>query len=77
MGIPFDFPINKSNVVVVCGGVNYGWYEAVDLGIINEYIFGWDPIAQSYWISNTFEPGHPYWLYAYQDCILYYENTLF
>ena len=77
MGIPFDFPIDKNNVVVVCGGVNYGWYEALDMGIIIDCLYGWDPIAQSYLLSNIFEPGCPYWLYAYQDCTLLYSDTAF
>lgn len=48
----------------------FSWDEAVDVDIINDYIFGWNGSSQSYSFSDTFIPGQAYWLYAYQSCIL-------
>jgi len=77
IGVPFNFPVDKNDILVNYEGTNYAWSDAVALEIINDYVFGWNPKIQSYDYTNTFEPGHAYWLYAYEDCTLLYSDTAF
>ncbi len=64
--IPYNFALNKIEIVVN----DTDWYNAVTTGLISDYIFGWDRISQSYFFTDTFEPGEAYWIYAYQECVL-------
>lgn len=70
IGIPFDESVDKSDLIVTHNGTNYNWSDAVAQGLVSDYLFGWDGNAQSYVFADTLEPGHCYWLYAYQECTL-------
>jgi len=65
--IPYNQSISNTNILVD----NVPWYNAVANDWISGYVFGWNKIGQLYVFSDTFEPGKAYWLYAYQDCVLY------
>lgn len=74
VSIPFNQSFNKTAVIVEYAGENYTWTEAVGMGLISDYIFGWNRSAQSYLFSDTFEPGYGYWVYAFVACDLWAEN---
>ncbi len=61
-----DKSINKTDILVN----NESWSNAVSLGWVSDYIFGWNREGQYYEFSNTLEPGHAYWLFSYQTGIL-------
>ena len=66
MGIPYYIQVDKTDVQVD----DESWNTAVSSGWISDYVFGWNPLAQSYEFTDTFDPGQAYWLYAYQNCVL-------
>ena len=77
ISLPFNQSANKTNILVRYGGTNYTWAEAVTNGYINDYVFGWNRLGQSYIFADTLEPGYGYWVYAYNDCELWIENMSF
>jgi len=66
MSVPVNENVSKNDILVN----DETWNTAVSNGLISDYLFGWDRMAQSYTFSSTLEPGHAYWLYAYQECQL-------
>ena len=66
-----SFPINqiidKYTLTVKCNNISYSWNNAVTEEIIIDFIYGWDNM---YCLSDCFEPGKGYWVYAYQECSL-------
>jgi hypothetical protein len=70
VGLPFSTFVNKQDLIVVHSGIEYSWQNAVAVGIVMNFIYGWSPTAKNYVISDTLYPGTAYWLYAYQDCVL-------
>ncbi len=70
VSLPFNQSISKSNLLVNYDASNHGWSEAVSDGYVNDVVFGWDRVGQSYNFANTFIPGDGYWIYAYQNCEL-------
>ena len=70
MGIPINYSINKTDVIIYYNNSQYNWTEAVLADLVNDYIFGWNRTYHSYEFISTFEPGYSYWLYAYTTCIL-------
>jgi len=74
VSLPFNQSVDKIDVVVNNGGINYTWSEAVTNGYISDYVFGWNRISQSYNFAGILEPGYGYWLYAYEPSELWVEN---
>ena len=70
VGLPFSTPVNKLDLVVVHNGSKYSWQDAVSGGIIMNSVYGWSPSVKNYVMSDVFDPGTAYWMYAYQNCIL-------
>ena len=70
IGSPFNTPFSKNNVTIEWNNTNYSWSDAINIGLITNVFYSWNGTIQSYEISNTFEPGKAYWLYAYQPCVL-------
>jgi len=70
ISVSYDQPVDKADLVVIYSGLDYTWSDAVNGGIINNYVFGWDSHTQSYTFSDMFQPGFAYWVYAYQPCTL-------
>jgi PKD repeat protein len=66
IGIPYDQPVNKVDLLVD----DVEWNTAVANLWVNNYIFGWNRAGQYYDFADTLLPGHAYWLYAYQPCVL-------
>jgi hypothetical protein len=69
-----SFPVNesvgKSDITVRYLGVNYSWQDAVTGGIIINIIYGWSTTLKNYDMSDVFNPGFGYWVYAYETCNL-------
>ncbi len=74
VSLPFNVSIPKGNITVSYGGTNYSWADAVTNGYVNDVVFGWDRVGQSYNFASTFIPGDGYWMYAYYDCELWVDN---
>lgn len=70
VGINCNKTINFSDVVVNYNGTDYSWLDAVSANIINNYVFGWDRISQSYTFNDQFRPGYCYWFNTQQQCTL-------
>ncbi len=68
IGCPQDISVEKSMIQVHYDGSEYSWSEAVDNTILNEYVFGWNCLSQSYQFSDVFDPGYAYWMYSYVPC---------
>jgi hypothetical protein len=58
----FNGPLN--GVEVLSGGANYTWDEAVDAGIINPTVYGYDSDQDNYVVAETLEPWNGYWVRA-------------
>jgi parallel beta-helix repeat protein len=69
IGIPYNESLVKEDLIIQNNSIDYTWQEAIDEGIILGFIYKWDKINQIYMLSNTFDPGYGYWMYAYYDCI--------
>ncbi len=74
ISVPFNNSINLSNITVNYNNTKYNWSEAINLNIINNYLFSWNRLGQVYTFSDTLVPGYGYWMYAYEDCELWIEN---
>jgi len=73
--IPLNQSIDKSQLMITYNHMNYSWDQAITSGIINEYIFGWDRLGQYYTFANTFNPGYGYWMFSYENCTIWIENS--
>ncbi|MDG6228874.1 MAG: carboxypeptidase-like regulatory domain-containing protein [Candidatus Thermoplasmatota archaeon] len=69
VSIPVNQTLLKNDIIVDVGGVTYTWLEAVANGFLLDFIYGWDKNAQSYIISEEFNPSRGYWIYIYEACI--------
>jgi hypothetical protein len=76
VGVSYDQSVNKNDLTVNYAGMDYTWTDAINAGIINDYVFGWDRTGQYYTFANTFEPGKAYWVYSYEDCILSRSDSI-
>ncbi len=65
-GLWYDY-MTKNDFVI---DWNYTWGEAVSLGLISDYVFGWHSSSQSYYFPYEFNTYEAYWIFAYEDCIL-------
>lgn len=70
VGINSNQTINFSDLIVNYNGTDYNWMDAVNLSIINNYVFGWDRTSQSYTFNDKFKPGYCYWFNTLQQCTL-------
>ncbi len=70
MSAPYDFPIDKNQVIITSNNTEYTWSEAVTNHIISDTVFGWDAQNQTYLFASSFEPGKCYWMFAFNECTL-------
>jgi hypothetical protein len=66
IGNPYGQIIEKS-VILVNDSL---WNISVAAGLVDDTVFGWNPMIQQYYIATSLNPGEAYWLYAYDICIL-------
>ncbi len=74
LGSSCDYPLDKDILIINHNGSNYNWTEIVNMGIVSDFVFGWDNVGQSYLFSDTFDEGSCYWMFVYQECILKRET---
>ena len=76
MGLPYQTTLDKEDLIVEYDGSDYSWENATTNNnptggpIILGFIYGWDRDGQIYILSDEFNPGYGYWMYAYYQCIL-------
>jgi len=70
VGLPYNDPVLKSELLVDVGGIEYSWVDAVGAGLVSDVLFGWDVVGQSYVFSDELGIGDGYWLYAFSDLLL-------
>jgi hypothetical protein len=70
LSLPFNQSVEKTNLLVIDNNSEYSWQEAVNNGIIIDFIYEWNRNSQDYEMTDTLIPGHGYWIYAYEDCEL-------
>ena len=58
--------VNKTQIMVN----ETSWQDAVTYGMVEDSIFGWNAMGQTYSLSSSLMPGNAYWSFAYQRCIL-------
>jgi hypothetical protein len=58
--------VNKTEIMVN----ETSWQDAVTYGMVEDSIFGWNAIGQTYALSPSLMPGNAYWTFAYHRCIL-------
>ncbi len=75
ISVPYDQSVNKANIIVEYLGTDYTWSEAVTMGLVSNYLFGWNRVSQSYGFADSLMPGYAYWMYAYQPCMLKRTGT--
>ncbi len=77
VSVPFNQTIEKSLMNISYDGETYDWLSSVSNGYVNDYIFGWNRLSQSYFFSDTLQPGYGYWIYAFEPCDLVISNISF
>jgi len=76
MGLPYITSLDKEDLIVHYNGTDYSWENATSNNnptggpIILGFIYGWDETNQIYILSDEFDPGCGYWMYAYYKCTL-------
>jgi hypothetical protein len=73
IGLPHILPINKNHLKIIYNNTRYTWQQAVDNGIILDYIYGWDVSNQAYVLTDVLASGKGFWFYAYYNCFLKME----
>ena len=74
VSIPFNLTVDKTNISISFDNLTYSWNDAVSLGIVNNFIFGWDRLGQYYTFADSFEGGFGYWVFSYVSCELWTEE---
>ena len=70
MGQPYNTSLAKGDLIICNNSIDYSWDQAVENNTILGFIYGWDRTMQMYELSDEFNPGYGYWMYAYYDCVL-------
>jgi len=70
VALPFNQSVNKGSLIVNYNAVVYTWSDAVNAGVVNDFIFGWNRAGQSYNFADALMPGYGYWVYAFENCEL-------
>jgi hypothetical protein len=76
IGLPSNTSLGKTTLLVRYNNVDYTWTQATTNSnptgepIILGFIYGWNRVDQLYLLSDSFNPGNGYWLYAYKNCLL-------
>jgi len=71
MGLPYEDPLDQTELEIQVGGTTYTWQQAIENHIILGSIYGWDRTTQMYTLETVFNPDYGYWMYAYYECTLY------
>jgi hypothetical protein len=74
IGMPNVNPIDKDQLKIIYNNTIYTWQQAVDSGIIIDYVYSWNVISQAYELTDFIMPNGGFWIYAYKSCILKMEE---
>jgi parallel beta-helix repeat protein len=66
--------ISKEQLRVSYGFDDYRWPDAVALGWVSDYIFGWNRTTQAYEFADNLRPSYGYWIYSSGDKELWYHG---
>jgi len=70
VSVPFLGWIDKNYITVIGNNSIYSWSEAVNNGVILEFVYYWDSNMQQYLTTDILSTGYGYWMYAYYNCTL-------
>jgi len=70
MGLSCNTSVAKGDLIIHNNSIDHSWDEAIENNIILGFIYGWNRTDWMYELSDDFDPGYGYWMYAYYDCIL-------
>ena len=70
VSIPFIGCFDKNNIIVIDNRAVYSWSEAVNEGVILNFVYHWNRQMQSYESTDILEYSYGYWMYSYQPCML-------
>jgi len=70
VSLNFNNSVDKTNILLN----NDGYLYRLDDGMINSFLYGWNRAGQYYSLTNTFESGNGYWIFAYHNCELWLEK---
>jgi hypothetical protein len=69
ISIPINQTITKTDLIIINNTIEYSWTEAVDEGIILNFVYAWNRISpQTCEITDVIKPGNGYWIWAYYNC---------
>ena len=81
IGLPNTESLPKEDLIVRYNDVDYNWTDATTNNnptggpIILEFIYNWSRNPpQHYELTDVFDPGYGYQMYAFHNCSLYYPN---
>ena len=76
VGIPYEESVGQGDLMIQYIGTDYSWSQATTSNnptgypLVLGFVYGWNTGSQSYLLSDVFEPGFGYWMYAYHECSL-------
>lgn len=81
IGLPYNESIDKTDIIFHYNVTDYSWENATSNNneegepLILSFIYGWNRTNQNYMLSDEFEPGYGYWMYAYYSCSIKREAS--
>jgi hypothetical protein len=76
ISLPFNNSINKTDIIISVNQTTYSWEKAVNNNIILDYIYQWNRSNQNYESVDILNSGYGYWVYAYNNCTIWLQNTI-
>ena len=73
VGLPHVTQIDKNDLKIIYNDTIFTWPQAVDSGIILDFIYSWDVSSQAYVLTDFLIPNRGFWIYAYFNCFLKME----
>jgi hypothetical protein len=76
VSLPYNLSTPKTNLFIISSATRYTWGQAVSSHIVINFIYNWIRTTQGYGdgFITTLTPGEGYWMYAYNDCVLWATN---
>ena len=70
VSIRYDTMVDKENITVNYLGNEHIWNDAVNIGLVSNFIYKWDATNQQYNFTTSTDPSYGYWVFAYEPCQL-------
>jgi len=77
VSIPFNQNVAFTDITVSYDGFEYSWLDATTNNnptgspLLEDSIYSWNKISQSYEFADTFKPGEGYWVFSYEPVELW------